>query len=1072
MAHHEQLTVMALLATDLRRWAVAAAGAAALLYACGGGGSDPQPPANDAPDAEDAADAGDTVADQAVTPDPVESLLAIPVSQTWSLPGLTGDVHVVRTEMGVPHLYASSREDLGRVLGFVLGQDRFFVMDLQRRLGLGTISGLLGDAALENDQESRGLGMAYVADRLLQNMSPEMESYLDAFAAGLNAYIVEVAAGNLPAPSEIELTYGILGAPTPAALMHGWDRRDVAGMVAVVMYETTFEGGDVGRTAKRAALATLFEGDGPMHALRRNGFLDDVAGDLRPLFPDSSATGPGVDREGTFEAGPLPQQNMGAGMASEPSQAHTPSALIHRLAERLERFSHRIQRNAVAGFGSNAWAVAGSASTDGSALIAGDGHLQLSMPPLMYQIGLDTALLGGQDIHQAGLLMTGLPMLAVGTNGRVAWSQVNPVIDITDWYAEVLQLDGDGAPATSLQGDFWLDLVAVEEAYEIADVPALGSTGRTESWTRWTTFDGRWIAEIEGRDAGADEQVAEGETLINLQGRYRVPGDMDGDGFVSAISFDYAAFDATSYIDALDQLGRVDDVHGFREATRGIVGSGLFSAVGDANGDILYTSYQAIPCRTYLPRDAEGGWLPGADPTVLLNGSLYRGFHLPMKDGQIDPEPGVDDPYECAVPFDAMPQSINPTSGYVATANNDPGNFTADGSLTNDAWYIGGPWSSVRVNTIGRDLQRHISESAADGDAMAATQANNDSRLGELFAPHFVEAIQTARALSQTDGDQSVDEERLVAFYDADPSGFDEAADRLTAWGAAGYRTPSGVETFYHAPTDADRDAAVATMIFNATLGRFIASVWNDEPLGDVWVFSSSRMKVRALRRFLEGRGSGNPDILASWNPDTGESVFFDIYDTPEVERSRELLLASLASGLAFLRAEPTGAGAGGFGTDHMAAWLWGLRHQARFEALLGSFLGDDPTFGFLGELFSLTTETLPLASGIAQGDPRYGLKWFPRGGDQWSVDAGNPGFGATSFTHGSGPVMRMVIGLKDGKVEGRNILPGGQSGLRESPHFADQAALWLANDTVPLRFHLDEVVAGAVGREVYVPAP
>ena len=65
---------------------------------------------------------------------------------------------------------------------------------------------------------------------------------------------------------------------------------------------------------------------------------------------------------------------------------------------------------------------------------------------------------------------------------------------------------------------------------------------------------------------------------------------------------------------------------------------------------------------------------------------------------------------------------------------------------------------------------------------------------------------------------------------------------------------------------------------------------------------------------------------------------------------------------------------------------------------------------------------------------------------------------------------MRMVVSLKDGRVTGQNIIPGGQSGLADDPHFADQAALWLGNETWPIRFHVEEVVEGAVAHEVYAP--
>ena len=64
-----------------------------------------------------------------------------------------------------------------------------------------------------------------------------------------------------------------------------------------------------------------------------------------------------------------------------------------------------------------------------------------------------------------------------------------------------------------------------------------------------------------------------------------------------------------------------------------------------------------------------------------------------------------------------------------------------------------------------------------------------------------------------------------------------------------------------------------------------------------------------------------------------------------------------------------------------------------------------------------------------------------------------------------------MVIGFTStGHVVGQNIMPGGQSGLKDSPHYADQLGYWLGNGALPLRFHLDEVVNGAVGKELFIP--
>ena len=64
---------------------------------------------------------------------------------------------------------------------------------------------------------------------------------------------------------------------------------------------------------------------------------------------------------------------------------------------------------------------------------------------------------------------------------------------------------------------------------------------------------------------------------------------------------------------------------------------------------------------------------------------------------------------------------------------------------------------------------------------------------------------------------------------------------------------------------------------------------------------------------------------------------------------------------------------------------------------------------------------------------------------------------------------MRMVISLSPNGVWGQNIIPGGQSALTDSVHFDDQVRLWLANEALPMRFHLTDVVAGASSRQTFL---
>lgn len=1010
------------------------------------------------------------------TPDPTPeqaAILSVKESESFTIAGLTDEVHVVRTEANIPHIYARNRKDLARVEGFVIARDRYFMMDLARRLGSGRVSELLGDSALATDQTWRAQGASYLTDRIANNLGPELEEHLDAFAEGVNEYIARVKNDELQAPSELKLASLLLGVSYPPDLMTTFDRRDVAAMVAVIIYQTSYEGGDVGRARDAAGLATLFAG-ADFQDLRRQGAIKDLWERLEPILPVSSAAGFGLETGGAPKvvgaqaSSKKPDKGLPPGIKGG---KRVPPAMLSRLSSTLDRMQRRMLRDRESGYGSNAWAVAGSKTPDGAALLAGDGHLALSVPSILYHVGLDDSVFGAGPTHQLGLMIAGFPVMPIGTNGKVAWSQTQLMGDVTDWYREEIKLGADGLPTQTLFKGAWKDVVKKDEVYKIANVDFLGSVGRTETWPRFETFDGRWIADIEGPEAKPGDPLAPGEALVNVMGRYVIPRDEDKDGVVTAISFDYGGFDVVGVLPTTDALGHAKDVHDFREKTKGLIAYSQNFAVADGDGNIYYTSYQAVPCRGYLPRDASGAFVAGADPNLLLDGTTYGGFQIPTKGGLVDEAPGKADPYQCVIPFADMPAALNPTRGYVATANNDPGNISTDSSLTNDKWYIGGPWDvGFRVDTISREIEKAIADGKADVAAMSRIQGNTQSRAGELFVPTFVDTIKKARALANATTPLSPSDQKVADLYTANKADFDAVEDRLTAWGTAGFEARSGVETFYSKPTAADTESAVATMIWNAWISRAIHGIFDDEPMPGVFQGFSSGGQIRALHRFLEGRGPNNPEGLASYNPVTQESIFFDVLGTAEVETSDQVLLGALKEALDFLKSAPTAPGEGGFGTADMSKWLWGLRHYVRFESLLNDFL-DDPQYESFTKQFAINTTTLPLVDGpLAADDPRKGLTWFPRNGDQYAVDAANPGFGGTRFSYADGPVMRMVVSLKGDVVTGRNVIPGGQSALTDSPHFADQTKLWLANETLPMRFTPKDVAEGAVSREVYKP--
>ncbi len=988
-------------------------------------------------------------------PLPSDIIAAVPQTEAWTFPKLHRPVHVIRTESNVPHVYAADRHDLGYVYGFVLARDRYFVIDLARRLGQGTIAELLGQNALSNDVMARGTGRAYVTDQIVKSLTPELGEYFDALAAGINEYIAQVVAENelTEPPTELKLGKTLL-AKGYAELMKPFTRRDVAAIVAVVLYESSYETGDVGRAASAAALPGLFKG-APLGDLRLAGAKQDIWQSIAPVFALSSAPGLGnVGKSGPAHGG-----------LGKP----VPPELLQRMSARYEILQRQLNRDREAGFGSNAWAVSAAGTADGSALLAGDGHLSLAVPSILYQIGLDTDVLGRGDLHQLGLTIAGFPVMPIGTNGNVAWSQTQLGEDITDWYREEIQLDANGRPQASRFQGGWKPLTASDEKYTVAEVAAFGSKGHTELWPRFTTFDGRWIADVEGRAAKPDEKLAPGETLLNLQGQLVVPKDMDNDGVVTAVSFYYAGFDAGAVIAATDAFGRAADVHQFREGMRSLVAYSQNFAVADSGGHIMYSSYQAVPCRKYLKRNADGSWADGADPSLLLDGTTYGAFHIPISGVKVDETQG-NDPYRCVVPFDAVPQIIDPPSGYVFTANNDPGGMSFDQSLTNDGYYLGGPWDrGWRANRIATELKKVAATKTATIVAMADIQGNKISSLGEYLLADLLPSLEYAQKLGAAPTSDS--DQRIAALYQAHQKAIDEAYARLKAWRDAGWHASSGVDTFYEHPDAAAKKNAVATMIFNAWLPRVMHGVFDDEQLPDLFA-DGNEGRIQTLVRMLRGRGAQNPGKLASWNAATGESAFFDVLATPEVETSHEDVVAALVGALDFLSGPPDAMekGKGGFGTADMSAWIWGLRHQVRFDSLLGDYLPADSMFKGIVSQFEINTTVLPLADGIAPNDPRAGIPWFPRGGDNWGIDAANPGLGGSDFRYGAGPVMRMVVQLSSGGIVGQNIIPGGQSALTTSKYFADQAGLWLGNKTLPMRFYPADVAAAAIGHEVYSP--
>jgi hypothetical protein len=254
------------------RWLLAVC--PALVLSCT---DSPTPPADSGADASALDATSDLGADGPATADANDSGLpsafpTVAVTERWDIPGLTGEVHILRTAGNVPHLYARNRVDLARAHGFVVARDRFFFLDLARRYGTGRLAALLGDAALAHRpaEPRRRHGLRH--RRILRLLSPEQRAVFQGFADGINAYIAQAQDGALSSPSEYTLAAPLLGRRRASDLLENFTVRDVAAMNTTFLYQSGFETDDVGRDRAARNLPGDFTGQA-LAELRAAGVL-------------------------------------------------------------------------------------------------------------------------------------------------------------------------------------------------------------------------------------------------------------------------------------------------------------------------------------------------------------------------------------------------------------------------------------------------------------------------------------------------------------------------------------------------------------------------------------------------------------------------------------------------------------------------------------------------------------------------------------------------------------------------------------------------------------------------------
>lgn len=248
--------------------------------------------------------------------------------------GLSAPVSITRDAHGIPTIVAKTDTDAAFALGYVHAQDRLFQMDLMRRYGAGRLAAWFGAVALPADRFTRTLGFYRAAEAQYAHLSPEVRGILDAYAAGVNAWIA-TRPGALP-PEYAALRVGI----------EPWRPADtlVWGKIMDLQLTANFRG----------------------ELLRARLLQRLTPAELAVLYPPYPADAPVTGKQAALD--------------------HT---LLDRLVAALPSGSAEPTR------ASNNWVVAGSRTVSGKPLLANDTHLGLNSPGVWYLARIEV---GGQTL--------------------------------------------------------------------------------------------------------------------------------------------------------------------------------------------------------------------------------------------------------------------------------------------------------------------------------------------------------------------------------------------------------------------------------------------------------------------------------------------------------------------------------------------------------------------------------------------------------------------------------------------------------------------------------------------------
>ncbi|HNY45975.1 MAG TPA: penicillin acylase family protein, partial [Casimicrobium sp.] len=327
---------------------------------------------------------------------------------TFALAAKLGEATITLDADGIPLIEAKSERELAFSVGFMHARDRLWQLEMNRRIGRGELAEILGPKALDTDKFLRTVGVHRAATAQLAKFPEADRALLQAYADGVNAYVVTAMPVRPP-------EFLILGVQPGK-----WEAVDTVAWALIMAMDL---GGNWSNELLRLQMAAR------MPVSRIDELLPPQPGDKFPPHGDYAALYKSI--------GLIPQSVAVA------SAAVTTDPLYLSFGTE--------------GIGSNNWVVNGANTVSGKPLLANDPHLSLAAPAIWYY-----AKLKAPGIEVTGATLPGGPAVVLGRTKGVAWGFTNTGPDVQDLFIEEINDKGEARTP-----DGWAKLASRNETIKV-----------------------------------------------------------------------------------------------------------------------------------------------------------------------------------------------------------------------------------------------------------------------------------------------------------------------------------------------------------------------------------------------------------------------------------------------------------------------------------------------------------------------------------------------------------------------------------------------------------------------------